>query len=394
MTWQTVALGEVLTYRKEFIQLDDNQRYVLCRVQWYGQGVIERGRAQGFEIKTKTQQVCKSGDFIVAEIDAKEGGFGIVPPELEGAIVSSHYFLFEIDQAQLDPAFLGYYVRLPTFREQVAARGSTNYSAVRPNHVLNYTIPLPPLAEQRRIVAKIERLAGKVEEARGLRRDSVQTARRLESQILASIITGNPHLSVKLADLIAEASYGTSVKCDVERHKGSIPVLRIPNVATERVNFSDLKYGILSDSEHEQTLLQLNDLLIVRTNGSSDLVGRCAVVSQLSEPTGFASYLIRIRPKEDLVDSHYLQRVLRYSRNAGHLFDLARTTAGQYNVSLGRLRSANVPLPSLNEQRDIVSQLDCMQSKVDRLIVMQDQTAAELDALLPAILDRAFKGKL
>ena len=95
----------------------EDQEYILCRVQWYGQGVIERGKAKGFDIKTKTQQVCKTGDFIVAEVDAKEGGFGIVPPTLDGAIVSSHYFLFAIDQTQLDPAFLGYYVRLPAFQE-------------------------------------------------------------------------------------------------------------------------------------------------------------------------------------------------------------------------------------------------------------------------------------
>ena len=47
------------------------------------------------------QQVCQTGEFLVAEIDAKVGGFGIVPPELEGAIVSSHYFLFVIDEAKL-----------------------------------------------------------------------------------------------------------------------------------------------------------------------------------------------------------------------------------------------------------------------------------------------------
>ena len=74
--------------------------------------------------------------------------------------------------------------------------------------------------------------------------------------------------------------------------------------------------------------------------------------------------------------------------------DFARTTAGQYNVSLGRLRAAEIPVPPLPEQRRIVAELDALQLQVDALKRLQSETSAELDALLPAILDRAFKGEL
>ena len=79
-----------------------------------------------------------------------------MPDELDGAIVSSHYFLFEIDTTRLDRNFLGYFARTPTFREQVAAQGTTNYAAIRPGDVLGYHIPLPPLPEQQRLVARID----------------------------------------------------------------------------------------------------------------------------------------------------------------------------------------------------------------------------------------------
>src|ERR1044071_4952404 len=151
----TVRLGEVLRHRKEFITIDDLTRYKRPRVQLHVQGIVQRDEVPGALIKTKTQQVCRAGEFLVAEIDAKVGGFGIVPESLDGSIVSSHYFLFVIDDTKLDRRFLDFFIRTPAFQEQVAAQGSTNYAAIRPAHVLGYKFPLPPLEEQRRVVTRI-----------------------------------------------------------------------------------------------------------------------------------------------------------------------------------------------------------------------------------------------
>ncbi|MFN3593873.1 MAG: restriction endonuclease subunit S [Thiobacillaceae bacterium] len=156
-----VALGDVLRQRKEFITIDDTQQYKRCRVQLHARGVVLRDLVLGSDIKTKKQQVCRASEFLVAEIDAKVGGFGLVPDELDGAVVSSHYFLFEIDRTVLDPRYLDHYCRTERFRAQVEAQGSTNYAAIRPTDVLAYTIPLPPLPEQKAIVARLDALAEK-----------------------------------------------------------------------------------------------------------------------------------------------------------------------------------------------------------------------------------------
>lgn len=149
-----VELGTVIKQRKESIVIDDAKIYKRCRVQLYGNGVVLRDPdgVEGKAIKTKKQQVCKTNDFLVAEIDAKFGGYGIVPIELNGAIVSSHYFLFEIDTTQLLSEFLEIVVKCNDFSKQVKSTGSTNYSAIRPYHVLGYLIPLPSLEEQNQIV--------------------------------------------------------------------------------------------------------------------------------------------------------------------------------------------------------------------------------------------------
>jgi type I restriction enzyme, S subunit len=164
--WPLVSLGKIISYRKEFVTIDDHQPYKRCRVQLGARGIVLRDVIPGSEIKTKEQQVCTAGEFLVAEIDAKHGGYGIVPSELDGAIVSSHYFLFTIDGGVLDRDYLGWYSKTAGFFEQVAAQGSTNYASIRPQQVLSYVIPLPPVAEQRRIVAQLGGVSQHVMEAR------------------------------------------------------------------------------------------------------------------------------------------------------------------------------------------------------------------------------------
>lgn len=159
--WPIVPLADVLSYRKEFITIDDTQQYKRCRVQLHAKGVLRRDTVSGVDIKTKKQQVCRAGEFLVAEIDAKMGGFGLVPAELEGAVVSSHYFLFEINESCIDARYLDHYCRTERFRAQVEAQGSTNYAAIRPADVLAYTIPLPSLPEQQALVARLDALAEK-----------------------------------------------------------------------------------------------------------------------------------------------------------------------------------------------------------------------------------------
>lgn len=147
-----VRLSEVICQRKEFITISDFEIYKRCRVQIQGKGVVLRDEIIGKEVKTKKQQLCKTNDFLVAEIDAKAGGFGIVTPELENAIVSGHYFLFDIDKSKLLPDYLGLVVKQNGFLKQVKSTGSTNYAAIRPYHVLEYKIPLPSIKEQEVLV--------------------------------------------------------------------------------------------------------------------------------------------------------------------------------------------------------------------------------------------------
>jgi type I restriction enzyme S subunit len=112
--------------------------------------------------------------------------------------------LFEINEEKLNRGFLDYFIRTSAFRDQVAAQGSTNYAAIRPNQVLGYEIPLPSLPEQQRIVARIEELATKINEARGLRQKAEEETERLVSRATSKLVDEAGWSNQKLGDVLME----------------------------------------------------------------------------------------------------------------------------------------------------------------------------------------------
>ena len=391
--WQNAPLSSAIQYRKEFIQIDDLENYKRCRVQLHAQGIVLRDTVPGAEIKTKKQQVCKAGDFLVAEIDAKVGGFGIVPNGLDDAIVSSHYFLFEVNDNVLNRRFLDFFICTPAFRGQVAAQGSTNYAAIRPNDVLGYKIPLPPLPEQRRIVARIESLAAQIEEARGLRHLAEKETELLVNTKIAALFeqgTKDGWRVGRLGDYVVDDCYGTSERTTDDA--SGIPVLRMGNIQNGRLDLRYLKFLHLSEKDKEKLLLKPGDVLVNRTN-SAELVGKCAVFDQPSEYS-FASYIIRLRLDTKRAHPRLVAAYINSPAGRSYMFTERKQMTGQANVNATKLRALPMALPSLEEQRRIVAYLDGFQAKVDALKKLQSETAAELAALLPSILDKAFKGEL
>lgn len=171
MSYPTAKLERFLRHRPEFVLIDDTRTYKRLRVQLHGQGIVLRDEVSGSDIRTKQQRVVRAGDFVVAEIDAKVGGFGIVPPDLKAGIVSSHYFVFDVDTSTCRLGWLEAFIRSGRLEDQVKAKGSTNYAAIRPQNVLAFEIPLPTPDEQERILGYLEKVQAAVELHRDIGRD-------------------------------------------------------------------------------------------------------------------------------------------------------------------------------------------------------------------------------
>lgn len=392
--WPIVQLNMVLSHRKEFITLDDLEVYKRCRVQLHAKGIVLRDNVVGLEVKTKRQQVCHTNDFLVAEIDAKLGGFGIVPRELDGAIVSSHYFLFDINEELLDQDFLGYFLRTPDFINQVSAQGSTNYAAIRPQDVLEYTVPLPPIDEQRRIVARIEELAARIEEARGLRQQAVEEAEALLGAETDRILGHLARSNWCILDELSEIRGGIQKSRSRIPNKNPRRYLTVAHVQRNRIDTDDPRYFEVTDQELEKWRLLEGDVLVVEGNGSSEQIGRTAVFRGEIEDCVHQNHIIRIRPDNQRLLPDYLNLLLNSPVGQREMKRLSRTSSGLFHLSVGRIASLSVPLLPVEEQHQIITYLTVLEEHIDDLKRLQSETSAELDALLPSILDKAFRGEL
>ncbi|BBO74546.1 hypothetical protein DSCW_19630 [Desulfosarcina widdelii] len=439
--WPIINLGQVVKHRKEFVEIDDTEKYKRCRVQLHAKGIVLRDEVEGLTIKTKKQQVCRAGELLVAEIDAKVGGFGIVPPELDEAIVSSHYFLYSLNPDKIEGGFLDCYVRTPFFRDQVKAQGSTNYAAIRPQQVLAYEIPLPPLSEQRRIVAKIERLAGKVEEAKELRgntrqtidnfrvaafrtifetrkfsspndtpvRDTIEQLKQEKQTLVDSkVIRKPPHLPticdeeipfilppqstwIRLENICHSVTDGTH-QTPMYTDNGRI-FLSAQNVKPYK--FIPEVHRYVSQDDYESYVAkvkpELGDILMTRVGAG---IGETALIDRSID---FAIYvsLCLIKPLNSFINRKFLVHWLNspYGARASKERTLGRGFS-QGNLNLTFIRQFVIPFPPIEEQQRIVDALDELQNKIDALKILQAKSAVELDAMLPSILDKAFKGEL
>src|SRR5437667_4265767 len=171
-------LAEVLTQDRDYIDHAEPKMYPNLSVKLYGKGVVLDVPADGATLRLKRHQLAKAGQVILSEIWGKKGAIGFVPPEGEGALCTSHFFLFDVREDRIDRRWLQAIFDANYLQEQLEAeaKGTTGYAAVRPRILLACKIPLPPLAEQQRVVARIEELSDQIREARTLRQQAAEEA--------------------------------------------------------------------------------------------------------------------------------------------------------------------------------------------------------------------------
>src|SRR3989304_5104689 len=279
--WQETLLGEGLTERKETPtpeSLENGEVSIVSKIG-FNQGKIEL-RSDG---KTKTGMILiRPGDLVISGINAAKGAIAIYDEKQSKPIAGTiHYGAYIPNKERIEIKYLWWFLRSAVFREIVQHHVPGGIKTeLKSRRFLSVPIPLPSLNEQRRILEYVESLSARIAKAQSLQEKAGEEADALIESELNSIVQElEKKYQIKyLEELLIEANYGTSVKCFSEREKDAIPVLRIPNVASEKITLRDLKFCMLSKSEFDKTVLKQGDILIVRTNGSATLVGRCAVV--------------------------------------------------------------------------------------------------------------------
>jgi len=290
-----------------------------------------------------------------------------------------------LEEVTYSDRLLEYYISTSTFRDQVNAQGSTNYAAIRPQHVLDYTIPLPPLDEQKRIVDRVETLNNRIEEARHLHEQTTRYVDLLLAAARAAAFKIRESWSVAcVADFCEQPQYGYTESAV------SDPIgprfLRITDIQNGHVNWNTVPFCPCPNPG--PYLLRKGDIVFARTGATT---GKSFLIKECPEAV-FASYLIRLRVKQS-VSPEYLHQYFQSPSYWLQIIDAKKGT-GQPNVNGKKLAKIIVPIPSPDEQQQIVQYLTNLDRKMQELKLQQIQSGKELDSLLPSILNSAFKGEL
>lgn len=395
--FKQVKLGDLIKQRKGFFTIDDETEYKRCKVQLYAKGVILRDIVKGKEIKTKKQQLCKEDDFLVAEIDAKVGGYGIVPKELENAVVSSHYYLYEIDKKQLLPEFLGLYVKTVEFSKQVRASGSTNYASIRPNQVLEYFISLPPIdSEDSNAVTQknlIENYNAKISQAETNEQKAEELEKDIEKYLLKELgieIQEKEKTSWNNFTFLQPAKLKDLSRWDIWGESNNFTSPKFENLTLRDVTIREPQYGanakavkkvsdcryiritdinedgslndefVSSDKVEQQYLLKENDFLIARSGAT---VGKTFLYKESFGKSIYAGYLVRYKINSNIILPEYL-----FLFTKGLIFKnwirANQRVSAQPNINGQEFLNSTVVLPPLKIQERIVKHINSEKDKI------------------------------
>lgn len=380
-TWPTVPLSDVLSQDKHYIEAPEAKMYPKLSVKLYGRGVELDNPTDGTTLKMKRHQLAKAGQVILSEIWGKKGAIGFVPKGGEGALCTSHFFLFEVNRELLLPAWLDYIFKANGLAEQLdsEAKGTTGYAAVRPAHLLKATIPLPPLNEQRRLVERIDALAAKIAEAKRLRAEADSGIEALCRSVLRSDPSGLT--PTRMSELVRRREPDVAVQSEETYHFAGVYCFGRGVFVGQRKTGMEFQYPRL-------TTLRTDDFvypkLMAWEGALATVPPECNGLVVSTEFPVFEVNREKVLP--EVLDVHF--------RTPEVWPELSGTSTGT-NMRRRRLNPADFlrykfPLPSMATQQRVKA----IREKAGSTTSTRADQIKELEAMFPAILDRAFRGEL
>ncbi|MBU4304388.1 MAG: restriction endonuclease subunit S [Candidatus Omnitrophica bacterium] len=331
-----------------------------------------------------------------------DGSIGKCASGLSGAVGSTIVVLSP--KNGLNTKYLEYFIKRSKNYITETSTGS-GLQHVNKSLLKTLEIPWPPDGGQKRIVDKLDVLLTKVKDAQS-RLDKIPTILgRFRQSILASAFSGKltkewrkknkidtEWQDSELGGVLADLKYGTAKKCFREKMKHT--VLRIPNVVRGYIDSNDLKYADLDKKEYESLKLEIEDILLIRSNGSVSLVGRTALVTDKEKGMAYAGYLIRLRVNKDLIIPEFLQYQFQSYAMRLQIELPARSTSGVNNINSEEVRNLQIALPSLDEQREVVRRLKATFAFLEKNEQEFNKAKSYADKLEQSILAKAFRGEL
>lgn len=423
-----------------------NPEFYTGDIPWIKSGDLNDGNvSKATEFITKealansSAKLFPAGTLMIALYGATIGKLGVLT--IEAATNQAVCGIFVPEEVETKYLFYFLLYHRPELIKLGAGGAQANISQ---GIIRDIEIPLPPLPEQRRIVARIEELFSRLDAGVSALRHAKAQLQRYRQSVLAAAVTGQltrewreqhpdtepaeellkrilerrreewkgrgkytepvDHDTTDLKELpqswiwssfegvITELRNGISKKPDATE---GLRILRISAVRPLAVDLDDSRFLSDSLSKFVTYKLEPNDLLFTRYNGTRAFVGVCGLVPKLPEPFVYPDKLIRAR----LVDQNaLLPSFVEIAMNAGEsrrfLEERIRTTAGQSGISGSDIKVTPLPIPPLTEQHQIVAEVEARTTAIDHLEAELDRQITRSNRLRQSILSNAFSGKL
>jgi type I restriction enzyme S subunit len=297
------------------------------------------------------------------------------------------------------PEYAEWLLKAPVSQSQLVPQGAAQKN-INARHIEQVLIPLPPLAEQRRIVARIEELMGRVREARRLRQEAQKDAERLWQSVLAQTFP-RPGSDlpegwrwVKLSEIRKVLESGKRPKGGVKNITNGVPSIGAEHITWDGgFDFSNIRYV---PQEFHRSLrkgkINKGDILIVKDGATT---GKTAYVSETFpfEDACINEHVYILRVDENLSISRFVFLFLISSAGQNQIRETFHGAA-QGGINSEFINQVENPLPPLAEQHRIVAHLEAVQERLKALKEAQAATEARLKRLEQAILEKAFRGEL
>lgn len=247
----------------------------------------------------------------------------------------------------------------------------------------------PELAEQRRIVDILEDHLSRLDAAEhGLK----LALRRLASYEAVALSLCRDGIENPLGD-VTEIQGGIQKQPKRAPKQNAYPFLRVANVTKNGLDLDEVHLVELFDGELDRLRLQPGDLLVVEGNGSPSQIGRAALWDGSIADCVHQNHLIRVRPKSGL-SALYLEAVWNSPQNRRQLTDLASSSSGLHTLSVSKLKSLKLPVPTLDRQRELVAEVQDIRDRRRRLDTELNLAVSRAQQLRRSLLAAAFAGRL
>lgn len=391
-------------------------------------GAIARPEVRPFSTVRKGFTAFADGDVIMAKITpCMENGKAAVARHLVNGLGfgSTEFHVFRSHGAVL-PEYVYHYLRQESFRQAAEDEmtGSVGQKRVPRAFLESTRLPVPPLAEQERIVHLLERLLAGLDTCRDRLERTPEILSRLRQAVLSAACSGQltadwrerrpvpdepiaageypsyaglPALPpswrwVHFQALIQSIRMGTTAPPRAE--STAFPVLRSSSVRPMEVALDDVRFLNEPESRNEDNFLEDDDLLFTRLSGSLAYVANCARVDRLgARRIQFPDRLFRARLKEPGLGS-YVEVCFANPALRSHLTISAKSSAGHQRVSMGAITSFPIPLPSRSEGEEIVRRVRRLITSIRRIEGVLAAQRHRVLAMREAVLHRAFRGEL